>query len=177
MKPIHVLLVILLVLAALGYAITRIDTPPNATGAPHATVTGMKQVGDGLQRAEPVFALGVAFGTLVFAAALTILYMGVPRAYRSTAFKLGFSISASLLLGSWFGIVWTYHGYIHEPSASAFFLGFPAPTAWLLYGVWTAPAGFVALYIYGYRRWIFPPEAEETFNRLMADRTQDTGHG
>jgi hypothetical protein len=177
MRPVHVVFVILLALAALAVWISSIEPPPNATGVAHAMIAGMKQGGDGLQRAEPVFVLGTLFGLLIFGAALSAVYLGVPEAYRSAAFKLGFSICACLLLLSWFGLVWTYHNYIHDPTASGFFLGFPAPTAWLLYGIWLAPFGLIVLYIYGYRRWIFPPEAEEKFKQLMAERSKDADHG
>ena len=67
MKPAHLVFVILLALAALAVCISLIEPPPNATGLAHATIAGMKQGGDGLQRAEPVFVLGTIFGTLIFA--------------------------------------------------------------------------------------------------------------
>jgi hypothetical protein len=177
MKVIHVFFMILLALAGLALAISLIEAPPGATGVAHATIAGMRQVTDARARLEPVFALGAAFGALIFAAVLAAIYLGVPAAYRSTAFKLGFSICGALLMLSWIGLLWSYRCYVDDPAAAGFFLGFPAPTAWLLYGVSIVPASFIALYVYGYERWIFPPEAEQRFNELMAQRPERADRG
>ena len=177
MKAIHLFFVILLVLAALAVTISLIEAPPGATGTAHATIAGMRQVDDARGRAEPVFVLGTIFGIMIFAAVLSTIYIGVPEAYRSRTFKLGFSLCGSLLMVSWIGLVWSYHCYLDDPMAVSFFLGFPAPTAWLIYAIWGVPVSFIVLYVYGYDRWIFPPQAEEKFNQLMAQRSEDADHG
>jgi hypothetical protein len=54
-----------------------------------------------------------------------------------------------------------------------FFLGFPAPTAWMLSAIWPLPALFVAFYALGFDRWVVTPqdlaEIEERLAQLRLD--------
>ena len=54
-----------------------------------------------------------------------------------------------------------------------FFLGFPAPTAWMLFALWPLPVLIAALYTLGFDRWVATPqdlaELEDRLARLRLD--------
>ena len=51
-------------------------------------------------------------------------------------------------------------------------LGFPAPTAMMLYGCWGTATLYTVIYILGFSKFIFTPEDEKKFEELVAAKNQ-----
>ena len=81
-------------------------------------------------------------------------------------------IAASVVyLAIWSALVLAYHGQ-SIADGTALFLGFPAPTAWMLFALWPCPLIFTVYYVVGFDRWIATPEdlaeLDRTLDRLRA---------
>lgn len=169
MRPILVLLGLLAGLLALCVFIFSIPEPINGHGMAHHTVDGMRQAGDAWQQSEPVFRTGYLLGVLIYLIISVLVYIGVPQAKRDRKLRLAHSAATLVVLGMWSFLIYLFRQYLHsgDPMIGA---GFPLPTLVMLLGVWLAPLSFSLIYILGFRRWIFTPEDEETFRKLMEGR-------
>ena len=67
------------------------------------------------------------------------------------------------------GMVVSYWQYIEGQTETSYFLGLPAPTAWMLFGVWLFPFFFMVLYIRNFDRWVITPEEMDRFRRLVEE--------
>jgi len=78
-----------------------------------------------------------------------ILYVGI--------FSLGFA---------------SYLRYIQNDSFRVF-LGFPAPTAWMLYGIWFFPLFFTFIYVIKFNDWVLKPEDYQLLKKIMRRRGEE----
>jgi len=46
-------------------------------------------------------------------------------------------------------------------------LGFPEPSAWMIYGVWSGGALFTLFYVVGFRKFFFTHEEERDFEHFV----------
>ena len=77
-------------------------------------------------------------------------------------------IAASLVyLAIWTALVLAYRSQLNVEDP-ALFLGFPAPTAWMLFALWPCPLLFTAYYVVGFDRWIATPEDLAELERTLA---------
>ena len=53
-----------------------------------------------------------------------------------------------------------------------FLLGFPLPTAVMLYGIWGVPLIFVLFFVIRFDQWILKPEELERFETLLAEKRE-----
>ncbi|MGI9545324.1 MAG: hypothetical protein ACR2MX_18820 [Cyclobacteriaceae bacterium] len=58
-----------------------------------------------------------------------------------------------------------------------YFLGFPAPTAWMIYGMWFVPLLFSILFISKYNSWVINSDDLKTFEKILQDRKQKLDPG
>ena len=57
---------------------------------------------------------------------------------------------------------------------TSFVLGWPVPTAWMIYAMWAAPLLFMFIYVFKFRDWILTEEDENRFSELVkARRSQE----
>ena len=63
-----------------------------------------------------------------------------------------------------------YLGYVDflRSGDVPFALGFPVPTSWMLFGVWCAGMVLAAVYIFGFRRYVFTAADEAEYEALRA---------
>ena len=169
MRPIPVLLGLLAGLLALCALIFSIPEPINGHGMAHHAVDGMRQAGDAWQQSEPVFRAGYLLGMLIYLIISALVYIGVPQAKRDRKLRLAHSAATLVVLGMWSFLIYLFRQYLvsGDPMID---LAFPLPTLVMLLGLWMAPLSFSLIYILGFRRWIFTPEDEETFRKLMEGR-------
>ena len=52
-------------------------------------------------------------------------------------------------------------------------LGFPPPTAWMIYGMWHVPWLIMLVYLVLWNSVTFPPESQERFDALLRDKRSD----
>lgn len=166
-----VVIPILLVLALVWVLLLVVVVQPEPSvpnSLPHPDIDGMMTGSDGLARlAEigwPAFSLQAAILLLV----VLMIALGVSRRYRTLPLWLGLAATAVLFLFVWSRI---YLGHQHFLSTGEvhYVLGFPAPTAWVGYGIWTSGLALLVLYIAGFRKFIYTHQDEAEFERLVRE--------
>ena len=169
--------------ALVAYALFFTSPATGSHGLPHPDVTGMLRGGSGVDRHGPLLLIGWAIGVaeILFFGALMALgarrgpSLGGPAAgqpgSRTGLRGLGAPMSIGLVvaLGVWTLLMVSYAGYLDDPEP-ALYLALPAPTATMLYLLWGVPLIFAALYVIGFRRWVYSPEDEAAFTALVEKR-------
>jgi hypothetical protein len=75
----------------------------------------------------------------------------------------------------WSALVVSYAGY--AAGSDALVLGFPAPTAWMLFGLWPVPLLFVVLYVAGFDRWVATRDDLAELERRLAEARSRAADG
>ena len=71
-------------------------------------------------------------------------------------------------LGAWTWLVVAYRDYM-VAGPGRLFLGFPLPTAIMLYVLFPASLIFTVAYVIGFGRWVLTEEDEAAYERLLAE--------
>ena len=61
-----------------------------------------------------------------------------------------------------------------ETGNTDYFLGFPIATAWAVYGTWLGAIPLVVLYSVGFHKYIYTPEDEQQFKKLLIAKAEKT---
>jgi hypothetical protein len=145
---------------------------PQAPSFDHPKFAGMQQSGVDAEPDAALLWIGWSFGALQigFFAAMLALGARSRRGLRGLGLPL---IAASLVyLAIWSALVLAYRSQTNAEDP-VLFLGFPAPTAWMLFALWPCPLIFTFYYVVGFDRWIATPEdlaeLEQTLERLRAE--------
>ena len=112
----------------------------------------------------PAFSLQAA--TLILVRLWIVL--GVSRRYRTLPFWLGLAATAILFLFVWARIFLGYQHFLSTGEVD-YLLGFPAPTAWVAYGIWASGLALLVLYVVGFRKFIYTHEDEAEFDRIVQE--------
>jgi hypothetical protein len=156
--------VLLVLVALLG------DVAPQV--APHADHPSLLRGTDGAARAAPVWWAGAVFGALQIAFFGACFALGVQR--RGSLGPLLRPLCAGLLVyGAVYALLlFCYRSYLADPSAGLM-LGFPPPTAVMLYGLWPVPLWFLWLYLRHFDDWILREEDLERVRRMAQGDEDD----
>jgi hypothetical protein len=123
--------------------------PDNISGVAHAAYDGMRAGGDGSARFLPIAQLAYVFQIVVLAQICCMLALGVKPTRRSPFF---WAMHDSML---WPVCVCLDGTDLILRKLSSYWsimvAGFPAATAWLVYAIWLAGLGLVALYVFGFK--------------------------
>jgi hypothetical protein len=120
------------------------------------------------QRDPVATGLGWCFGVLVIAILVLCLVLGIGRGReRHWIFPVG----GALFVFVFSAVIVTTGSYFSEDSTS-WFLSFPAPTAWMLYGVWPVPVVFMIWYSVHFDRRVLTEEDLEEFQRIVAAKRE-----
>lgn len=144
--------------------------PAAGHGVAHPDLASMDQGGDPQRHAGRLW-LGWLFGSLQIVLFVACLRLGVkPGQTSSWLFVLagGVYVAAFSLL---------MIAYANGTAGSRFVLGYPLPTALLVYGLWPVAFLFVVLYVFKYRSWIYSPEDARRFAALKAEGAREAPHG
>jgi len=153
-----------LILIAIGMA----ESVPNAAGLPHPSIAGTQIGGDGLARLATIGGLGFAFHALLLFLIVTLSALGVHEKYQDSRFILiMLGILIFNLVVCW--AMWSGHRAFLETGTTGYFMGFPTPTAWQVYGTWLGAIPLIVLYCWGFRRYIYTAEDEIAFEQLLED--------
>jgi hypothetical protein len=167
MKTWGLVFAIALSLAAILFATAGIPERVQGHSIAHPQFAGMQQSG---VDAEPDVALlwvGWSFGALQIAFFAAMLALGARsrRGLRGLGVPL---IAASLIyLAVWSALVLAYRSQVSVEDP-VLLLGFPAPTAWMLFALWPCPLIFTVYYVIGFDRWIATPEDLAELDRTLA---------
>lgn len=143
---------------------------PNGHGYPDAAFATLQLGGDGPGRLARVLWLGWLIGALQIAFFMGCLALGLrrrlppdatPAPWRRTLLWGGLGFE-----GVWTALVAVYWRYATSGSTEIW-LGLPAPTAIMLYGIWLFPVVFCLLYVIRFDRWVMSEEDLARFHELV----------
>ena len=133
---------------------------------PHAVYTSLESTDRGSQ--ETLW-LGYFMGLAILAVTAALVLLGVSKKGRGGA--LGRSLLAGFVcLGLIFtGLVVSYARYA-AGNQDSFFGGLPAPTAWMIYGVWLFPMLMILVCSFHFDRWYFSEEDQRSIAELLRSK-------
>lgn len=164
-----VLFVLLVGMCALIVLAGLIDEVPSQRGLAHPEYPTMMLGGAPEARHGSILWLGWAFGAMAIALFQGLIDWSLSRgggADRVHA-RRGFFAGGLCLQAAFLALVLSYRGFMEDPLGGGLVLGFPAPSAWMMYGVWGAPLILVLLYVWRFESWIWSAADEEEFHRLV----------
>lgn len=138
-------------------------------GIPHPEFEHMLQGGDGVTRHENLLWLGWVFAVLQMTFLTACLSLAMVRPGGAGPAKV--PLLAAGLVGACI-LTFLFLSYREHLAGeeTRFFLGFPAPAAWLVFGVWGFPLLFALIYVAVFDRWYLTPEAMGRFFRIRDQR-------
>lgn len=172
MALVRILLSLLLALCLLlGWLWTQPE-PPGAAGQPHPLFETMMQGGPEGARLD-LWPAGTLFGGLAISLFVALVAFGLRRDGATTgrggAGSAALWIGWLLYLGVFLALSFSYRSYA-TTGAPELILGFPPPTAWMLFGLWPAPLWFVLLYVLQFDRRVLTKEELRRFEERVAER-------
>jgi hypothetical protein len=97
----------------------------------------------------------------------SLIALGVAKRHRTPLFWVLLGIGCAISLAIW-GLMYTsYMSYLATGSTDTV-LGFPRPTAFMLFGVFLGGCYLCGLYIWGFRRFVFTAADEVEYEALRA---------
>lgn len=169
MRLIHAILICLLGLSAILVWLMLIPEAEMARGVAHPQFTAMSLGGDG-ERAWSIFWPIFLWQCLsIFMAHFLFALSFAPKRRRSVRPWLIVSCVVNLVV--WGALMLTYKQVL-DTGTTAYVLGFPITSSWMIYGVW---AGFLipcALYMFGFDRFIYSTEDEAKFQDILKEKHQ-----
>ena len=144
-------------------------------GQIHEEINTMLIAGSGTARGAHMQAISYVYGALILAFLVCCLLLGLRR-------KNGVGRGGKLIIGGavlyfvcYAAMMLSYGRYLTAGSLDTFG-ALPVPTAWMLYAIWPAPFVFLALFVFGFRRFVWDDESEREFQRILADKRAAEEH-
>ncbi len=159
-------------MAAILLLIGFTEAPQNAAGVAHGEIPAMLIGGDGAARLADIGGLAFVFNCLLLLFTVLLCTLSVSPDKRTPVF---FGWMTAVFVTNL--IVWQqmYFGHLAflASGETGWFLGFPAATAWQVYGVWFAGVILIAVYSGGFRSYILSESDERRFERLLREARTD----
>lgn len=150
----------------------------NQVGLAHPDQPAMALGADGAARHQGLLGLGFVFAALIVVFFVALLFFGLARPREPVRGKVLISVAGALFLGAFVALFVSYSSYMESPDPQKLVLGFPPPTAWMLFGVWGIPLVFISFYVARFNEWVFgaadAKEWEELLERVRRERTKTT---
>lgn len=170
MKLIHIALALSLVCAVLVVAIA-FQPELGALSQAHPTIAGMS-VGSGQESVSAtVSLLAYTLQNVVIVLSLTLLAMGVSPRYRTVRFYRSLVLIGGVMVAVWAAIYWGNQDF-YLTGETAYVLGFPVASAWMIYGVWGSSALLTVFYVIGFKRFIYTDADRKAFEALLDTNQQ-----
>lgn len=131
----------------------------------------MLQGGSGVERHRDVRWLGLAFGLLQISLFVGCLLLGL----RQLKGRVGVFAACGAVYALAFTLMVVADHFYATGQARQIVLGFPLPTALMVYGVGGAPLAFVLIYVLQFDRWILTPDDLERFEQLVQEKRRGEG--
>jgi hypothetical protein len=166
MKSIHILLfslVCLLVLTAMAAFWAPI---PDATGVPHPEFKGMMISTANIDEAPHTRWMGYLFGLAVIGVFGSFLFLGNRKKGQLTPMKKWLWIGLGLYTMVYTCMVVSHWNYVAN-DGGPFILSMPAPTAWMIIGVWFVPIIITLTYIIKFEDWIISDDEIKEFHEAV----------
>jgi hypothetical protein len=169
---IPLLILILMWVAVIG--VMMLPEVEGGYGVDHQDFPTMKHGGSGSARHAEVLWYGWVFGALVFALVVSLVAVGSAKKNSLRGFGPWLAVEAAALIGIWTWLIVAYRGYMTEPTHELF-LGFPAPTAIMIYALVPCMVALNLMLIAGYKRWVLSDSDYEEYARMLDARKPGKG--
>lgn len=167
MRLIHFILILLCGICALLIGLLISGGPVDATGQAHPLIEGMSSGGDGLARLGGRGWMMFLLQTLSLLLIHALIALGVAENKRSRLFWMLLGLGALLSISIWCGMYFSYMAML-KSGETILLLGYPLPTAFMLFGVFLGGSYLCGLYIWGFRRFIYSEADESAYEALRA---------
>ena len=137
-------------------------------GFAHDRFATMRQGGPGDERSGRALWMGWVFVTLQVLFFGGCLALGMSRGGRLGPAR-GPIIGGTLVLVAIFAALFLSYIRFMNGETQLRFLGWPRPTAWVLFVVWTFPIFFMVLYYRVFDRWFFTADDEKRLAEITAE--------
>jgi phosphotransferase system glucose/maltose/N-acetylglucosamine-specific IIC component len=162
-----VLALLLVITLFLVISISReIEAP--ASGAPHPEISGMQIGGDGAARIKGIEAAAFVLFSATFILLSVLVVASVSKRNRTPVFWGWTGLITLTVLYVWYRVFDSYLDYLRTGDL-IYILGFPEPTAWMIFGLWGGGAMFSFIYVIGFRRFVYSPEDEQTLKEILEE--------
>ena len=151
-------LLILLLIGVLSPA------PQELVPTPHPNFEPMLSSGSAAPGGPLVILAGFATGILIIVMIGICLLIGVRQTARSLRRWI---VAGTLVYMLVFGALMLSYLEFLEGGPLVIFGGLPAPSAWMLYGVWLFPWVFIIAFVVTFDDVYFPPESDARFRDLL----------
>lgn len=135
-------------------------------GFEHPEFKTMDTGGPGLERHPRVIGVAWVFASFQILFCMSILATGMLKPGGLGRLKIPLAIGTALFLGIFFGLFYSYRNFLYAVDHELF-LGVPIPTAWMLFGVWLFPIGFMLLYLATFHTWYLTSADEQRFEAIL----------
>ena len=160
--------IVLLLVLAVGIA-WFVPEPEGVSGYAHDDFASMRQGGSGAARHSGLLAVGWAFGVLTILNFVLLVGFGGRRGDRLGSFAWPLVIAFILYAAAFSWIIVAYREYMIDPSGPLI-LGFPLPSAIMLYVLYPVSVILNVYFAVGFRRWVLTEEDEARYHALVARR-------
>lgn len=172
-KLIYIIFAIVVVMAGILIAICLAEPVANSAGIAHPDFPGMQAGGDGAARLQYIGDLAFVFQCLLLLLIVCLSALGIADQHHSKELIAYLGGSLAFMLLAWWQM-YSGHQQFLETGSTGYFMGFPVPTAWQVYGTWLGAIPLIAIYSFGFRKFIYSAEDEAKFNQLLAERSAKT---
>ena len=174
MRLAQCLFVIVLAMCGLIAVVLWIPEADGGHGMEHPNFATMKRGGDG---PEPlVLWLGWGWGVLQILLIVGLMGLGARKGEDCRGLWMPLFVGGAAFVGLWTYLVLTYVDYVSDPDP-AMLLGFPLPSALVLYGIWALPAIFAVYFVLGFKRWVLTDADLAEFEAMMAKKEASISAG
>ncbi len=152
-------------------AIALAPVAEGAAGLAHPELPGVMMGGDGAARLADISSLGFAFQVVVLVQCHLLIALGVGGPKTNASMLIALTACLGVALFVWWNLFGAYQHYL-ETGETGYVAGFPTATAWQVYAIWLGGLSLVALYVVGFRRFIWSEEDEAQFQQLVESHKQ-----
>lgn len=165
---IYVVLALLLVVSLFLSISVFQSMPPSASGMPHPEIEGMRIGGDGSSRISDLETASFIVFAATFLLFTILIISGIPKNKRTIRFWIWMTTITLAILIVWYQVFDSYLSYLSTGSLK-YIMGFPEPSAWMIYGLWGGGALFALVYVVEFRRLVYSKEDEETLKDIVEE--------
>jgi len=169
MKTINLIYITIVIFLVVIIALVVGDKPALVTGHTHPEFKTMLKGGESIHSLGGSNVFGYLFG-LCSTLLLCLFIAHGARRYNQLGSIKPWLVFGTLVYLAVFTLTYLSDATYVDQSHTQFFLGWPLPTAWMIYAMWFSPVIFVALYVFGFRDWILTEADEAKFNEILSKR-------
>lgn len=169
MKTIHIILLLVAIFLLVIGMLFMTEPPAFVTGQPHQEFKTILKGGESMSFNSRTNVLAYAFGLCATGLLCLFLILGAIRKGSLDGIR-PWLIGASMVYLIVYSLMYLSDTHYAATGHTEFVMGWPKPTAWMIYVMWAAPSLFVMIYIFKFRDWILTEADEERFAELVKQR-------